>query len=80
MSDVIAAIATGKTPCAIGILRLSGQVYVRKGSSSQPVSDEAIREIIIQTSGISYETCRSMNQELSFTSFTEKMKERKLDS
>ena len=59
-------------------LRPSG-VYVRKGSSSQPVSDEAIREIIIQTSGISYETCRSMNQELSFTSFTEKMKERKLD-
>ena len=59
-------------------LKPSG-VYVRKGSSSQPVSDEAIREIIIQTSGISYETCRSMNQELSFTSFTEKMKERKLD-
>ena len=49
-------------------LKPSG-VYVRKGSSSQPVSDEAIREIIIQTSGISYETCRSMNQELSFTSF-----------
>ena len=24
MSDVIAAIATGKSPCAIGILRLSG--------------------------------------------------------
>ena len=51
-------------------LKPSG-VYVRKGSSSQPVSDEAIRKIIIQTSGISYETCRSMNQELSFTSFTE---------
>ena len=24
MSDVIAAVATGKAPCAIGILRLSG--------------------------------------------------------
>lgn len=59
-------------------LKPSG-VYVRKGSSSQPVSDDAIREIIIQTSGISYETCRSINQELSFTSFTKKMKERKLD-
>ena len=46
-------------------LKPSG-VYVRKGSSSQPVSDEAIREFIIQTSGISYETCRSMNQNLSF--------------
>ena len=25
MSDVIAAVATGKIPCAIGILRLSGE-------------------------------------------------------
>lgn len=60
-------------------LKPSG-VYVRKGSSSQPVSDEAIRELIIQTSGKTYETGRSMNQELSFVSFTEKMKERNLNS
>lgn len=59
-------------------LKPSG-VYVRKGSSSQPVSDEAIRELIIQTSGKSYETCRSMNQELSFVSFTEQMKERGIE-
>ena len=59
-------------------LKPSG-VYVRKGSSSQPVSDEAIRELIIQTSGKAYESGRSMNQELSFVSFTEKMKERNLE-
>ncbi len=60
-------------------LKPSG-VYVRKGSSSQPVSDEAIRELIIQTSGKTYESGRSMNQELSFVSFTEKMKERNLEA
>lgn len=59
-------------------LKPSG-VFVRKGSSSQPVSDDAIRELIIQTNGKTYETGRSMNQELSFVSFTEKMKERNLD-
>lgn len=59
-------------------LKPSG-VYVRKGSSSQPVSDEAIRELIIQTSGKTYEKGRSMNQELSFVSFTGKMKERNLE-
>lgn len=59
-------------------LKPSG-VFVRKGSSSQPVSDDAIRELIIQTNGKTYETGRSMNQELSFISFTEKMKERNLD-
>lgn len=59
-------------------LKPSG-VYVRKGSSSQPVSDEAIRELIIQTSGKTYESERSINQDLSFVSFTEKMKERNLE-
>lgn len=46
-------------------LRPNG-VYVRKGSSSQPVTDEGIRKMIIQTSGRSFETMRSMNQELTF--------------
>lgn len=73
------ALGTNK-PCYLSDkgLKPSG-VYVRKGSSSQPVSDEAIREFIIQTSGVSYETCRSMNQNLSFVSFMKKMKERNLD-
>ena len=59
-------------------LKPSG-VYVRKGSSSQPVSDEAIRELIIQTSGKTYEAGRSINQDLSFVSFIKKMKERNLE-
>ncbi len=59
-------------------LKPSG-VYVRKGSSSQPVSDEAIRELIIQTSGKTYESGRSINQDLSFVSFIKKMKERNLE-
>lgn len=46
-------------------LRPSG-VYVRKGSSSQPVTDEGIREMIIQTDGRSFECMRSLNQELTF--------------
>lgn len=59
-------------------LKPSG-VYVRKGSSSQPVSDDAIREMIIQTSGTSYEKSRSINQNLTFETFTEQMKECSLD-
>ena len=46
-------------------LRPSG-VYVRKGSSSQPMSDEGIRGMIIQSSGRSFESCRSMKQDLTF--------------
>ena len=46
-------------------LKPSG-VYVRKGSSTQPMTEEGIREMILQNSGRSFELCRSMNQELTF--------------
>lgn len=46
-------------------LRPNG-VYVRKGSASQPLSDAGIRAMIAESSGASYEQCRSMLQELSF--------------
>lgn len=46
-------------------LKPSG-VYVRKGSSNQPVSEEGIRRMLIDTTGKSYETLRSMQQELTF--------------
>lgn len=46
-------------------LKPSG-VYVRKGSSTQPMTEEGIREMILQNSGRSFEQCRSMNQELTF--------------
>ena len=42
-------------------LKPSG-VYVRKGSFTQPMTEEGIREMILQNSGISFEQCRSMNQ------------------
>lgn len=48
-------------------LKPSG-VYVRKGSSSQPVTDEGIRQMILQNSLRSYEECRSLKQELTFDS------------
>lgn len=58
-------------------LKPSG-VYVRKGSSTQPMTEDGIREMIIQNSGRSFEACRSMNQELTFTTFIAKMKSRSL--
>ena len=54
-------------------------VYVRKGSSSQPLSDEGIREMIVAVSGTSYENCRSMNQNLTFETLQEEMQKRNLD-
>lgn len=53
-------------------------VYVRRGSSSQPLSDEGIREMILQTSGKAYEKCRSMNQELTFSALQHEMQIRGL--
>lgn len=58
-------------------LRPSG-VYIRKGSSSQPVSDAGIREMIILNSGITYESCRSIEQNLSFDALEHKMTEKNL--
>lgn len=46
-------------------LKPSG-VYVRQGNSSAPASDQAIRRMIKETDGDSYETVRSLNQELTF--------------
>lgn len=59
-------------------LRPSG-VYVRKGSSSQPMSDEGIREMIIENSGHSYETERSLNQNLTFDVIASEMKKRNIE-
>ena len=41
-------------------------VYVRQGTSSVPASDAAIRRMIKETDGDSFETMRSMEQELTF--------------
>lgn len=57
----------------------AGGVYVRKGSSSQPMTDEGIREMILRTSGKSFEAARSMNQELSFQTMDYEMKRRGIE-
>ncbi len=59
-------------------LKPSG-VYVRKGSSTQPMTEEGIREMIIQNSGRSFELCRSMNQELTFYTFQKEMQKRLIE-
>lgn len=41
-------------------------VYVRQGYSSVPATDTAIRQMIKETDGDSFEDMRSMNQELTF--------------
>lgn len=46
-------------------LRPSG-VYVRNGSSSDPSTDTAIRKMIKETDGDSFENMRSLEQDLSF--------------
>ena len=55
-----------------------GGVYVRKGSSAQPMTEEGIREMIRETGGRSYELSRSMQQELTFHVLEAEMKKRDL--
>ena len=53
MADVIAAIATGRQPCAIGILRLSGDgagevcAKVFRPQSGAPLTQAPNRKLII---------------------------------
>lgn len=56
-----------------------GGVYIRKGSSTQPMTEEGIREMILQNSGRSFELCRSMNQELTFQTFQAEMERRSIE-
>ena len=55
-----------------------GGVYVRKGSSTQPMTEEGIREMILQNSGRSFELCRSMKQELTFYTLQTEMQRRSI--
>ena len=54
-------------------------VYVRRGTASQPLSEAGIRDMIVESYGKSYETCRSLNQELTFNYFKREMAARELD-
>lgn len=59
-------------------LKPSG-VYVRKGSSSQPVSDEGIRQMILQNNLRSFEEQRSMKQELTFEALSKALSMRGIE-
>lgn len=54
-------------------------VYVRVGSASIPLGESGIREMILETSGASYEECRSINQNLTFDTLQREMKERGME-
>ena len=56
-------------------LKPSG-VYVRKGSGMQQLSEDGIKEMIISSSGRSYEICRSIIQDLSFDETKKEFKKR----
>ena len=53
-------------------------VYVRQGYSSVPASDTAIRQMIKETDGDSFEEMRSINQALSFDTLKQEFKTRKI--
>ena len=54
-------------------------VYVRQGTSSQPLSEDGIRDMIVESYGKSYETCRSLNQDLTFETFQKEMAVREME-
>ena len=54
-------------------------VYVRSGTTSAPASEDAIRMMIKMTDGDSFETNRSLIQELTFNSLNKEMERRKLE-
>lgn len=53
-------------------------VYIRQGTSSVPAGDAAIRQMIKETDGDSYEDMRSLNQELTFVQAEENFSARKV--
>lgn len=54
-------------------------VFVRRGAACIPVNEAGIREMIMETSGKSFEESRSLNQDLSFDVMREEMERRALE-
>lgn len=54
-------------------------VFVRQGASTVPATDAAILNMIKETSGDSYETARSLNQDLTFHKAGDFFKKRKVE-
>lgn len=55
-------------------------VYIRRGTACIPLSETGIREMIRETSGKSFEESRSLNQQLTFRTFSKEMAARSLES
>lgn len=53
-------------------------VYVRNGTSSDPATDTAIRRMIKETDGDSFEAMRSLEQDLTFSAAEAQFKKRKV--
>ena len=54
-------------------------VFVRRGTACIPLSEAGIREMIMETSGKSFEECRSLDQELTFEILQEEMSSRNIE-
>ncbi len=54
-------------------------VYVRSGTTSAPASEDAIRRMIKMTDGDTFETNRSLNQELTFICLGKELEKRNLE-
>ena len=54
-------------------------VYIRRGSAKIPLSIDGIRKMIVDSYGESFENCRSLNQELTFTDFIKEMTARNIE-
>ena len=54
-------------------------VYVRRGTACIPLNEAGIREMIMETSGKSYEESRSLNQELTFETLKIAMSSRNIE-
>lgn len=63
---------------AVKGLKPSG-VYVRNGTSTDPSTDTAIRRMIKETDGDSFESMRSLEQNLTFVTAKETFKKRNVD-
>ncbi len=77
--DVVKITVQKGTDCPYYIakkgLRPEG-VYVRQGSSSVPASENAIRRMIKETDGDTFENMRSLNQDLTFEAMAAEFKAR----
>ena len=54
-------------------------VFVRRGTACIPLSEAGIREMIMETSGKSFEECRSLDQDLTFEILQEEMSSRNIE-